>query len=148
MNSLIIVGIIILVIILLAYFSFANEHMQIFTHIPGFYKLTPMFSPSIKANNAISLRVIPDRSVNPNYLTFIIHYKNGNSYVVQTNASVEMIYTKYNDINNVLYRIPQNIQYELDLANGIFKALTVVYSKENDTKLQLMPYQISGRIPL
>lgn len=144
-NHFIFIGLIIFLVILFIYFWTKNEHLEIYTRLPGIYELKVLNPKKIKANYAVKLQVIPSRSVNPNHLTLIITYQGGNSYTTKTNDNVGLIYTRYNDIQNVLYRIPENIQYQLDVGNGHFKALTVIYEGTN-SHLELLDYEIVKRL--
>ncbi len=134
------VVVIILIILLIYYLAGTAEKFDMLNNLGGMYVLQPMFSNDIKANRAVNLRVIPQAG-SPNFLTLIVYYANGKNKIVKTNQNVGNIFTYYNDYENVQYRIPSNIQYDLHTDNGLFRAITDV-----NGSISLMGYQIVSRV--
>jgi hypothetical protein len=135
--------IIVLIVLLIFWSSYAkSENFIMRNHLKGKYQLIPKFSDNIKANRAISVQINPEvNNLNPNYVDLMVDYANGKSNMVRTNFAEGNIFTYYNDLNNVLYREPSNIWYDLHTDTGLFRALTVVVENGMET-LKLLPYQI------
>lgn len=141
-----IIVVLILLLLIFIYRNSSSENFVLVNDLAGTYTLAPKFSSSIRCNPAKTLQVVPQRSVNPNYLDLIVHYENGRSNMVRTNLNVGNIFSYYDDINNVQYLTdPTQIQYELHTDTGEFKALTVV-TTNNGNSLKLMDYQITSRV--
>ena len=144
---------VIIVLIVLIVFSWSqptcsgtSEKFTILTDLKGVYTLQPMFDSKIVANRAVTLQVIPQRPNNPNFLLLTINYANGKSNSVQTNLNVGNIFSYMNDYSNVQYLTnPANLQYDLHVDTGLFRAMTVVMDGKQ-MKNQLLSYKISSRI--
>ena len=142
----IIIALIIILFIGIFMYHRSSENFVIVNNLTGLYTLEPKFDNSIQANRAITLQIVPQRSINPDYIDLIVHYANGKSKAVRTNLNVGNIYTYYNDYSNVQYLTdPRKIEYDLDSGTGSFRALTVVTENGQNT-IKLMDYQISSRV--
>jgi hypothetical protein len=119
--------------------------MKISEDSAGTYLITPRFKTAISCNIAVKLRIIPDRNYNPNYLDLIIYYKDGSSFAVRTNTKLGNTYFLYNESSHVLYHVPKNLQYQINLDDGSFKALTQCQFNGKPV-LSLLNYQIVQKI--
>jgi|GEM_PF-4690453 len=138
--------ILIILILLFLYYHNSSEHFTIINELTGVYTLSPKFDSSIIANRAISLSVLPQTTVSPDYLDLTIRYANGKTKMVRTNLNVGNIFTYFNDYSNVQYLTdPSKIQYDLHTDSGLFRALTAV-TENGTTTLKLMDYQITSRV--
>lgn len=111
----------------------------------GTYLLKPKYGKKKGCNQAVKLTIIPDRNTNPNFLDFIVFYEDGSSFIIRSNTKFGNTYFRYNDAIRVLYHIPQNLQYQLNLDTGNFQALTecIINGKH---VLSLMEYEIVQKI--
>lgn len=142
-------GLVIILILVILYYCFtscSSERFSILGDFTGIYSLQPAFSPAIQANIATTLQIVAQRPYNPDYLDFIITYKNGKNKMVRTNFNEGTTWTYYNDYNNVQFLTdPTQIQYDLHANNGLFRALTVVVVN-GQQQIKLLNYNITNKI--
>ena len=125
----------------------SNTRFTILGNLAGLYTVQARFPDSVVANRLSTVQVVPQRPVNPDYLTLIFGYHNGKTESVRTNASVGLLYSYYTSINNVGYlNVPEYLWYSIDIGSGNIQAKTVVTENGQNT-LKVMEYFITSRVP-